>query len=423
MATQTSPTSNATQKLNMDKDQLEVVREVLEEAIAQRGRYYTSHISFSIRFEADDSFASRNTTHFQNILRLLNLPQARELVIGKDDKMPGWTVLSLVQDLSAKVSKVDGRTLVIGHYAGHGTVNQNGKLIFFASPSAPRPFGLERCLGDLYEEDQCTNPDFKKTDVILILDSCYSGEATRGLGRAGRSVEIVASVGADQKALGNNSARVQNRTFTSRLADSIALRVGRGDVSSISFAEIIGDLRSTSQPKRLPEYHLQVGRVGIRVPILGQTRLPIHLRAPSTGQIGRRQTPSGSSIGGESAASIPATPQLNAVFTVHLDDTDAHSGEVKKLAEWIHSLHPVIGLELTGIYESRSTVILIEAPWHIWAPLNGIQGVALVCEIFGRNMLSKLLLGQQQQQLPPTTTVVGKENRPFKELEREKRKE
>jgi hypothetical protein len=313
--------------------------------------------------------------------------------------------LGLIRDLSDKIAKVNGRTLVIGHYAGHGAVDQGGLLGFFASPSAYRPFTFERTLGELCQGDAAIDPAFERTDVVFIIDSCYSGQATRGLGAIGRSVEIIASVGADQKALGNvsNSSRVQNRTFTSRLADRIAVRVGRNDSSSISFAEIIGELRRESRPERLPEYELHVGRVGIRVPILGQSGLPPHLRA-ITGGLGHRQSASGSSA---SEATAPETPQLTAMFSVHIDGVDASSGEIQKLVEWIHSLHPMAGLEVTAVFQTRSTVIIFHTPWHVWAQMSWLRGAALICEPFGRNRLPGLSRPQQM--------VVGrerKENRP-----------
>jgi hypothetical protein len=75
-----STTMNAPATTQPDTD-VQAIREVLEEAIAQRGRYYTNYFSFSIRFETDNTSASRDTAHFQDIMKLLGLPKARELVI------------------------------------------------------------------------------------------------------------------------------------------------------------------------------------------------------------------------------------------------------------------------------------------------------------------------------------------------------
>ncbi|KAI9861217.1 MAG: hypothetical protein M1813_005390 [Trichoglossum hirsutum] len=232
--------------------------------------------------------------------------------------------------------------------------------------------------------DELTNVDFEKTDMVLILDSCYSGQATRGFKAAGRSVEIICSVSANQKALENASdlARVQNRTFTCRLADAVAQHVSKGDSSSISFVDIVEELRGKSLPDRLPEYSLHVGRVGIRVPILGQARLPPHLRAYC-------QIPSRSFASDGSFTAVPETPHLTAVFSVHLDNISPSSEEIRKLVKWLHALNSSIGLELTGIHRSRSTVLVIVAPWRVWAQLKGLPGLELVCESFGQNLLPR----------------------------------
>jgi hypothetical protein len=385
----------------MDKNRAIVVRQILEETLAYMGSYYSNHFSFSIRFEADDTSAARDTAHFQRIMQLLKLPKARELVLKSNDESPTWTVRGLVQDLGRKISEVEGRTLAIGHYAGHGDIDA-GMPLFFASPSTRRRlFSFEKALGDLFEDPLINFPTFENTDVILIIDSCYSGQCTREFGRAGRSVEIISSVSANQQAFGNASdrARAQNRTFTSQLADSIALRVDHGD-PSLSFAEIIEELRRKTHPDCSPAYQLKVGRVGIRVPVPGQAGLPVHLKEFT----GHCRTSSSRSAG-EGSTPTPASPHLNAVFTIYLED-GASSGNTKRLVDWIHSLNPDVGVELTGVYASRSTVIILDTPWRIWAQLNGYPGFTFVCESFGRNMLPGIV----GQQLP----TIKKENVPFK---------
>lgn len=51
-------------------------------------------------------------------------------------------------------------------------------------------------------------------------------------------------MGLEQSTLGNSSdlARIQNCTFTSRLADEVARSIGREDFTSISFAEAVDEL-------------------------------------------------------------------------------------------------------------------------------------------------------------------------------------
>jgi hypothetical protein len=64
----------------MEKSRANAMREILEEALAQRGYYYSNHFSFSIRLKADDTSSAHDTTYFQHIMQLLKLPKARELV-------------------------------------------------------------------------------------------------------------------------------------------------------------------------------------------------------------------------------------------------------------------------------------------------------------------------------------------------------
>ena len=390
----------------------EELRQTLEEAIAHRGRYYSDFTSFSIRFEADDTSAYRDTEHLQSILRLLGLPAALEIVIGANDKQTVWTVNGHVKDISSVVRNNKGRTLVIGHYAGHGEENLDQGLVFAAKPGSKQTFRFDWVLeGPLTDSNA-----FPNSDVLLILDSCYSGIATRNTTPTSQSVEIVAAVGDTQKALGNRSdiGGIQNRTFTSKLANLIAIQVGRPENSSVSFADLISELRRVGQPDRLPEYRLRVGKVGIRVPILGRASIPLHMRVHSSSsstQAQRRAESSSSSQNTNQSLSIPfptADEEYTAVFKAHISDADANSGEVGKLIEWIHALYPGVGLEIAGVYQTRSTTIIFHTPWSLWAKLAGLPGFSLICEAFGRNRISEInsaIEQQMQHQL-----VVKKEN-------------
>lgn len=53
---------------------------VLHDARASRGRFYPNIFSFAIRFEADDTSAYGDTARSQSVLKMLELPVAREEV-------------------------------------------------------------------------------------------------------------------------------------------------------------------------------------------------------------------------------------------------------------------------------------------------------------------------------------------------------
>lgn len=389
--------STAAPRPQTEEKELLQLREVLGEALAQRGRYYKNYISFNFRFEADNTAAHRDAEFFKDMMKLLHMPAPRELVVKEDDRYPAWTVITFLHRLINHVSTLgECRNLIIGHYAGHATIDENNRLAFFGSDTRPKPVYYDRLFTALQDDESPST-----TDVVLILDSCYSGAATRGIEKNARSVEVVASVGMDQKAFGNrpDPARTQNRTFTSRLFKEVAIRVSRGE-ASISLAQVVEALRRESNPDRRPEYRLQLGRVGIRIPVLSQAKLPPHLKAlePSTSKSGRRQESSAESYATASSTPMQSYPEFTAVFTVHLQSTDPVSIETRRLVDWVHSLHPSVGLELTGLYKADSTVFLFHAPWYVWAQLNGLQGVSLVCEAHGWNRLPQVVSQLQSQQ-------------------------
>lgn len=243
---------------------------------------------------------------------------------------------------------------------------------------------FDRSFGNFWNETS----DFDSTDVILILDCYYSGTVARALSQDDRSVEIIAAVEIDQTALGDpsNQARLQRRTFTSRIADEIARIVGSTEQSSISFAEIISALRKNSNVDRMPEYFLRRGSMAIRVatPKMSRDRHSRHSESSSTDPISPGQN-------------------LMAVFKVHLTQVNCGSEEIALLMKWIHTLNPIIGLKVNGVFEGYSTQIILQAPWSVWAILNGMSGFELVCETFGGNQLQRILA----QSRPPRPSALS----------------
>lgn len=374
MATyQTTPTGQAS---NNEKEQVQAVREALQQAVANRGRQYAHQHTFTFRFQDDDTRADKDSQNFQSMLRILNLPAAEEVVLSS--KMVAWDFRPVIDRLTKKLDVEEDRKLLVFHYAGHAKLNDSGDLCLVPSLNSKAFLDFAREFGILWSAEVVLD----LADVIIILDCCYSAASARGPVQADRTVEIVSAVGMSQLALGNPSTvnRMQNRTFTSRLADEVARTVGNPDKTSVSFSEIVAKMRGTSRPERVPEYAVKLGGPSIRLPI-SRTR-------PQAGT-----SSSGRSHGhSRSSSSISATPDSDvaAVFRVRLGDADSSGDEVFRLVEWIHSLHPSIGLELTGVYRGRSTNLIFHAPWALWTVLSGLDGWELVCETFGRNRLGQL---------------------------------
>ena len=144
----------------------------------------------------------------------MGLSKASELVIESRDKRCIRTVNVEFGKLEEAISKVDGRTLVIIHYAGHGNIDAAGDLLLCPVLGSDQSLHVERAFGWLQDESI-----FPTTDTIVILDSCFSGRAIRGILPSERSFEVLAVVQATQMAFGNDFCciRGQNITFTNRL--------------------------------------------------------------------------------------------------------------------------------------------------------------------------------------------------------------
>lgn len=364
--------------------EIHILQETIETVLAQEGRRYSNYLTFAWRFEADDSSADKDTAHFQAILKLLELPEAVELVIEKDDEMPQEALKRFLYDLlKERLVMKPGRCLLIGHYAGHGSVFADE---FFFAPTADS--SSKRCFAYAFSLQYLTFPStaFPDTDSILILDSCFSGSAKRhsdlfnpdrsGLSGPDWSGELVCSVGPAQKMRPDWSklARGQDKTFTSRLMDEVIREVRRGS-TTVSLIDLIANLRKTSSADRLPEYQLEAGKVGIQIPNLRLTE-PVH----HSGTV----DPSATLL-----HLSPHIDDLSVIFQVHLHSVSPEDIEIEQLFAWSQGLHH--DLELIGVYQSRPTIAHFRGPYQLWAQLNGLPRFSFVCEIFGRrNMLEDI---------------------------------
>lgn len=170
------------------------------------------------------------------ILKVLGLPAATELIHDQIQRQN--TQLDCCRFYSKDVIKSGrietDRALAIGHYAGYAALDDKRSTLLCGRSFQP----ISCALRHEHRSVLCRHQRFPADN--LILDSCYSGAATRTDQAFNRTAELVASIGPQQKALGNWStmARLPNKTFTSRLADDVARVVGRG-ASSIRLRETL----------------------------------------------------------------------------------------------------------------------------------------------------------------------------------------
>ncbi|MCJ1347877.1 hypothetical protein MMC31_006107 [Peltigera leucophlebia] len=212
-------------------------REALEAVIARKGRYYSNLATISLRFGVDNTQARRDSEKFTDFAKSIEISTKDNL---NDDNMPGRTFAQKLFTLSENIGQCTGRTLLLFHYAGHGSLNRHDELEFYA-------------------------------------EFPISGSAIRGIENSDRIVEVISAVGPTQTALGNEPSqdqRVSAITFTARVTTEIAYQHKEG-ASSICFAEIIQSLKERSSKLRGPQYKLMVGTQAIQVPLKAAVLPPL----------------------------------------------------------------------------------------------------------------------------------------------------
>lgn len=128
-------------------DQIQDIRRMLGDAVATGGRYYAHHHHFAVRFQEDDTKAERDSDHFQDILKLLGLPRAEDIILGRK---PMWDWQPEIRKLCDLLDQEDGRKLLIFHYAGHGMIDPiDGDLHLAPSLVSKRSLGF-RSLSDTF---------------------------------------------------------------------------------------------------------------------------------------------------------------------------------------------------------------------------------------------------------------------------------
>jgi hypothetical protein len=368
--------------LTSDKEEkvIKTLHNAIGIAIEERGRRYEAIKTFAITFEEDDSNAARDVQHFQTILKLLKLPAANEITISATDYMPGWEFLSVVRNLQVETSKVLGQSLIIGFYAGHGVIGDNGSLCFKSTADSLKEVNFRRFWGGFWDDANI----FQRTDVILILDCCYAGAALRSAYTATRTVEVIAAVEGDQRAFGNQTARTQNNTFTARLTDEISQQVGATRTNGLYLRDVIQEMRRKApSPERLPVYKIFIGSTLIKI------LLPPRLQSHTQGRLSGHQDSSSSSSTPFLGYPLFANhnDEYTAVFTVHIPSPETQNQEHEALVLWVRSLDPALGIQVIDIYKTRSVTLLLHVKWSMWATLDGLPGVSLVSETYGRGQL------------------------------------
>lgn len=259
----------ATQAFKDENEEVRGVRDIFQPAIAHRSHQYAHHHTFSLRFQDDDTTADQASQHFQAMLKMLDLPPAEEVVLSS--KLAAWDFRPVVDKLTRRLDVEEDRKLIIWHYAGHAKINDAGALYLVPSLNSKIFLDFNREFGMFWSAEVVLD----RTDVLIILDCCFTAAAAQGSIQGDRTVETVSTMGVLQRVLGTPSdvVRVRDRNFTARLADATARMMENSDKSSITFSEIVAKMRETSQPGHFPHYVLKLGETSIRLSIPNKDRI------------------------------------------------------------------------------------------------------------------------------------------------------
>lgn len=344
--------------------------DAITRAVNNRSRIYNNSFALSVRWQRDNTNASADIEHFQAILSTLNLDQAEVEILAEQDQTPGWTLNDKIRSVFRLAANAPGKSIVLIHYAGHGEVR--GGQLFAVEGLSRRSINLQRFIDTVVAGD-VQDYDIADTDVVFVLDCCYSHAATRALNPTTRVVEILsASDDHTPEAL----APPRN-TLTGKLRGEIA-RCKRDGHHFVILSDVMATIRGNSSVVK-PTHHVKLG-VSVCFPFTGVTRINPNTIAPS----------------------------LRAVFSVRIAENMTRE-QLDRFLTWIETLPPGFAMELDGIYPTTSTLLIFQSAYALFTNLAGYPGVTFISDVTSPNR--RKYLGQEERQEAPSSTL--KENVPF----------
>ncbi|GLB02561.1 hypothetical protein AtubIFM57258_003916 [Aspergillus tubingensis] len=359
----------------------------LRAAAEQRSQQYQNIYSIAVRWERDDTNAELDTAHFQSMLKNLDTDPAEVLVLGSDDKHPGYTLERTWLNFTAKARLNNERDLIIFHYAGHGTTKNGSFKIAENMSEESKTVNFERItFEDL--KDPARFSDHCNTDILFILDCCYAHYTTRAPKTSRNAIEILAATSSQTV----TARSAPNNTLTAKLTNEIARRKSANH-ESMEFASVFESLLTRSGTTRSgtierPTHDLLVGAASVNIPLNGH-RMVVDPRT------------------------IPA--DCLALFSVNISRHVTHQ-ELKELTTWMRSLPPFAGLKIEHIYhtQTHSMCLIMRAAFSVYAKLHNMQGYNLIAENPGPDLTHLLQPELSEDPASPPPSSPRKENLPFR---------
>lgn len=331
----------ATQTPGVSADEFNAL---IEGAVNRRSSCFYQHFrAFHFHWADDNTFPERDQESFTAMCKILGFPTVESHVLQANDPTPGNTIRDRINSEVRAATQLQGRTILIIHYAGHGADNGTGQLVISDR------LGRKLARADLLmaEFDSVELSLAAPIDVLYIFDCCFGYLATRDITPGSRMVEVVSGNDVrDPIALGAKNAY----SFTSKLLVEIRSRAQQGE-KELEIADLIASLPSTVKQ---PTHSVKAG--------IGSIVLPIPPGKTATAQSQPR-------------------PGILSTFTIHTMPS-FEPDEVKGIVDWIHTFPNTrrMSLQYEGAKRVNSTLFFFQAKRLAYLRISGAPGVTLICE-------------------------------------------
>ncbi|EGD93522.1 hypothetical protein TESG_01067 [Trichophyton tonsurans CBS 112818] len=319
------------------------IKDALKLCLTQRQGSFQNVTAFSMRFEDDDTGASRTFNNFKDLASIFGISNVEEYIISANDKIPGWTVTGrLVAHLSAAIRNCSPdspeRCLVLIHYASHNFSDDMTGPSFKAAPNTKAFF---RFVNVADAVSNLSSTSSIPIDAVCILDCCHAGSAHFWPSSSTGTFEVLAAA---SEASNTSECFTTRRTLTAKFADAAA--IVRGQARSVDFAEPLDRSHQLSSAK-FPVHRFLNSSVSVRLFFPKQSTAfdPVRLS--------------------------PALEQgkYKIIFSCYVMDNH-DSEEMANLLEWVESLSPAIGITVDSIYEYGSSGLVFSAPYTVYKTLS-----------------------------------------------------
>ncbi|KAJ5673944.1 hypothetical protein N7462_009383 [Penicillium macrosclerotiorum] len=321
----------------------------LQKVSAARGNVHTTRLAFLCRFSGDDTGAADDVTTMAKLMGDDFNFQVEQHVVRKNTMIPLGPLLNACSKFVETHHNAGQTSLLVFYYAGHGKA-VDGKLVLSSGNSRLEWAAIASSIFN-------NNSDHMKgLDVLTIMDSCFSGLATRS--QSIRTIQVLSACGPSDE----TRARASGISFTQRIHRSVhALKH-----APISIPALFEHL-SQNKRKSVPQPQL-VTISGTAPIVLIHKSLGLHNTMPSLPQ--------------------SVKSKINVLVKLVLDGqpTDMYALFKEAIKDLPYQLH----VEVSIVYETDQSVgFILRMSWETMAWWGMVADLDFVMVTVGDSLMPK----------------------------------